>query len=79
VPITAPARFKAWTVFARSNTAIVGSNSTWGIDDCVRLFCAQVVALRRTDPCPRGPTDCVRDQENEKAAKVPQKDWYIDR
>jgi hypothetical protein len=33
------ARSTAWTVFARSNTGIVGSNPTWGMDVCVRLFC----------------------------------------
>jgi hypothetical protein len=30
---------KAWTVFARWNTGIVGSNPTGGMDACVRLFC----------------------------------------
>jgi hypothetical protein len=35
---TAAAQSKAWTVFARSNTGIVGSNPTWGMDVCVRLF-----------------------------------------
>jgi hypothetical protein len=28
-------RSKAWTVFARSSTEIVGSNPTWGMDVCV--------------------------------------------
>jgi hypothetical protein len=37
-PITVAARSKAWTVFASSNTGIVGSNPTRGIDICVRLF-----------------------------------------
>jgi hypothetical protein len=27
------------TVFARSNSGIVGSNPTQGMDVCVRLFC----------------------------------------
>jgi hypothetical protein len=44
----------AWTVFTRSNTGIVGSNPTWGMDVCVRLFCVlfrkQVAALQRADP-----------------------------
>jgi hypothetical protein len=31
-------RFKAWTVFASSNTGIVGSNSTQGMDVCVSFF-----------------------------------------
>jgi hypothetical protein len=43
LPITVPARSKAWTVFAGSNIGIVGSNPTWGMDVCVRLFCIYVV------------------------------------
>jgi hypothetical protein len=42
-PITVAARSKAWTVFARSNTGIVGSNLTSGMDVYVRLFCVCVV------------------------------------
>jgi hypothetical protein len=34
-----PARVEACTVFARSNTGIVGSNPTEGMDACVHLFC----------------------------------------
>jgi hypothetical protein len=30
---------KAWTVFASSNTGIVHSNPTWGMDVGVLLFC----------------------------------------
>jgi hypothetical protein len=37
------ARSKAWTVFARSNTGIVGSNPTAGMDVCVLLLCVRVV------------------------------------
>jgi hypothetical protein len=43
-------------VFASSNTGIVGSNPSSGMDVCVRLFCVcallcvQVAALRRADP-----------------------------
>jgi hypothetical protein len=33
--ITVAAQSKAWTVFARSNAGIVGSNPTLGIDDCI--------------------------------------------
>jgi hypothetical protein len=36
--ITVAGRSKAWTVFARSNAGIVGSNPTQGMDVCVRLF-----------------------------------------
>jgi hypothetical protein len=35
MPITVAARSEAWTLFASSNTAIVGSNPTEGIDVCV--------------------------------------------
>jgi hypothetical protein len=35
LPITVAARSKAWTVFARSNAGIVGSNPTRGMDVCV--------------------------------------------
>jgi hypothetical protein len=42
-PITMAARSKAWTVFVRSNTTIVGSNPTQGMDICVRLCCVCVV------------------------------------
>jgi hypothetical protein len=36
MPITAAARSKACTVFARSNAGIVGSNPIQGMDVCVR-------------------------------------------
>jgi hypothetical protein len=36
------ARSKAWTLFARSNTGIVGLNPTQGTDVCLRLFCVCV-------------------------------------
>jgi hypothetical protein len=42
-PITVAARSKTWTVFARSNTGVMDSNPTKGMDVCVRLFCAYVV------------------------------------
>jgi hypothetical protein len=42
-PITVAGRAKAWTVFARSNTGIVGSNPTQGMDVCLCLFCVCVV------------------------------------
>jgi Zn-dependent protease with chaperone function len=40
------ARSKAWTVFTGLNAGIVGSNTTQGIDVCVRLFCVCVVLCR---------------------------------
>jgi hypothetical protein len=36
-------RSKAYTVFARSNTGVLRSNTTQGMDVCVRLFCVCVV------------------------------------
>jgi hypothetical protein len=55
MPIPVVARSKARTVFARSNTGIVGSNHTWVMDVCVRLFCVCAVlragsGLARSNP-----------------------------
>jgi hypothetical protein len=41
-------RSRAWTVSARSNTGIVGSNPTWGMDVCVLLFCVCAVLCVRS-------------------------------
>jgi hypothetical protein len=35
-PIRVALRSKSWTVFVLSNTGIMGSNLTWGMDICVR-------------------------------------------
>jgi hypothetical protein len=43
LPITVAAQSKVWTVFTRSNTGIVGSNPTRGMNVCVRLFCVCAV------------------------------------
>jgi hypothetical protein len=45
------AQEKAWTIFVRLNTGIVGSNPTRGNDVCVRLFLlyVQLAVLRRAD------------------------------
>jgi hypothetical protein len=40
---TVVAPSKAWTVFARLNAGIVCSNTTQGLDVCLRLFCICVV------------------------------------
>jgi hypothetical protein len=37
-PITVAARYKAWTVFTRSNAGIVGSNPSRGMHICVRVY-----------------------------------------
>jgi hypothetical protein len=50
-PIKVAARSKARNVFARSNTAIMGSNLTRDMYVCLRLCCpVQVAALRRAHP-----------------------------
>jgi hypothetical protein len=42
----------------------------------ILCLCCPVCAgsgLARADPCPRSPTDCVKDQETQKAVKANQK------
>jgi hypothetical protein len=55
-------RSKAWNVSARSNTGIVGSNPTQGMDVSLYLFCVYVYVadLRRADPPSKESTDCLR-------------------
>jgi hypothetical protein len=48
-PITVVARCNPWTVFARWNWGIVGSNPTRGMVVCVHLFCVCVVLCVRMD------------------------------
>jgi hypothetical protein len=82
------ARSKARSIFARSNTGIVDSNPTWGMDVSVHLccvcavLCVQVEALQQADPPQRSPTDCVKHEETEKrpsSNKWPQSYIYVDR
>jgi hypothetical protein len=59
-----PHGLSPWTFFARPNTGVLGSNTTWGMDVCVHLFClcCSVCMWRPCDgliPRPRSPTDCV--------------------
>jgi hypothetical protein len=66
MPITVAARSKAWNVFARSNTGIVGSTPTRGIDDYLLLFCVCVSCVgiglaTGLVTRPRSPTDCLQD------------------
>jgi hypothetical protein len=76
-PVTVSARSGAWTVFAFSNVGVVGSNPTWGMDVCVRLFC--VCAVCKWRPCdgltprPRSPTDYVKRARNWKIGQSPTK------
>jgi hypothetical protein len=46
IPVTVAARSNALNVFVRSNTGIVGSNPTRGMDVCPRFFCVCVVLCR---------------------------------
>jgi hypothetical protein len=64
LPITVTARSESWTVFARSNTGVVGSNPTQDMDACVRLLCVCAIMcvgsdLWRADPHSRGSAQCV--------------------
>jgi hypothetical protein len=45
-PITVAVLYKAGNVFARSNTGIVGSNPTEGMNVCLRLYCVCVVLCK---------------------------------
>jgi hypothetical protein len=56
LPVTVAARSKVWTIFARSEAGIVGSNLTQGMDVwCVYVYsvfvlsCISLEALRRAD------------------------------
>jgi hypothetical protein len=44
LPVTVAARSKAWTVFARSNAGIVGSNPTQGMVVFVFVYSAFVLS-----------------------------------
>jgi hypothetical protein len=74
-PITVAARSKALTFFAHSNTGIVGSDPSRGMDMCVRLLCF-CFPVWRWRPCdglissPRSPTNSVEDQGTQKTNNV---------
>jgi hypothetical protein len=78
-PITVAALSKAWTVFACSNTRIVGSNPTWGMVVCVRLFCVCVVLcvgsgiVTGSSPSKESYRLRKNDKETEMVAKVQQR------
>jgi hypothetical protein len=81
MPITVAERSKTWTVLARSNTGILGSNRSWGMDVCMRLFCVEVDAFRRTDPPSKQSYRPGIGLGNWKLAKIQQKtvEPYTDR
>jgi hypothetical protein len=78
-PITAEAWPKAWTVFARWNAGVVGSNPIQGMKVCIVcvysvfvLLCVQVEALRRADPPSKESYRLWIGSETEKAGKAKQ-------
>jgi hypothetical protein len=65
-PITLTALFKARNIFACSNTGIVGSNPTRGMNMCMRLFCMFLLfslssGWRYVDPQSKSPTSSLQD------------------
>jgi hypothetical protein len=74
--IKVAARSKGWTVFARSNAGVVGSNPTEGMDVCVRVYsvfllsCVYVAAFRRADHSYRL---CKKVYETEEEARAQQR------
>jgi hypothetical protein len=77
---TVTAWYKAWTVFARSNAGIPGSNTTQAMDVCVCVYsvfvlsCVQVAALWRADHLSKE-SYCLRkkDYETEEEARAQQR------
>jgi hypothetical protein len=71
---TVAARSKAWTVFARLNTGIVGSNPIRSMDVSVRLICVLVLCvgsgLTTADPPSKESYWLCIDKEIENATKV---------
>jgi hypothetical protein len=62
MPITVAVRSKAYTVFARSEPGIVGSNPTQGMDVwclCVCLFVYRQITCDELITRPRSPADSV--------------------
>jgi hypothetical protein len=81
MPITVVEQSKAWTVFVCLNTGIMSSNPTQGMNVYVSLFvlsCAQVAALRWTDPSSKESYRlCVGLRKWQKTAKFQQKDCRV--
>jgi hypothetical protein len=71
------ARYRAWTVFVRSNARIVGSSPAPGKDVCVCVYsvfvlvCVYVAALRRADHSSKKSYRlCKKDYETEEEARA---------
>jgi hypothetical protein len=77
--LTVTERSKTWTVVARSNAGIVGSNPTQGMDICVGLFCVCVVLcvgsglVTGWSPVQEVLPTVYRNKKRKKAGKVQQK------
>jgi hypothetical protein len=78
--LTVTARSNVWTVFARLNAGIVGSNSTQGMDVCVCVYpvfvlsCVYVGALRLADHSSKDSYRlCKKDYETEEEARAQQR------
>jgi hypothetical protein len=69
----------AWTVFARSNTGIMGSNPTWGIGISMRFFYGCAVLCTGSglatgwSPVQEILPSVQKDHETEKAAEIQQR------
>jgi hypothetical protein len=87
MPITVASRSKAWTVFSRSNTGIVGSNPIQCTDVCVCVYsvfvlsCVYVAALWRADHSSKESYRlCKEDYETEEEARAQQRavsHWWM--
>jgi hypothetical protein len=82
-PITVAERSKAWSVFARSDAGIVGSDPTRGMDVCVcvcvcvyilfMLSSVYVEALRRVDHSSKESYRLCKKDETEEEARAQQR------
>jgi hypothetical protein len=62
------ARSKAWTVFARSDSGMMGSNPIQSMDVCMCVYSVFVLSCSGR---PRGPTVCAKkDYETEEEARA---------
>jgi hypothetical protein len=78
MPITVAARSKVYTVFARLNTGVMGSNHTRGTDVCVRLLCVVLCVgsgLAKSCSPVQGVLPTVYRLRNWKRVQGPTKGW----
>ncbi|PNF40525.1 hypothetical protein B7P43_G08175 [Cryptotermes secundus] len=60
-----------WWALVNTAMNLGGSIKCWEVLEQLHKWrILKVAALRRADPCPRSPADCVKNEENEKAAKI---------